>query len=478
MGKATGFLEFPRVADPLRPETARLKDFDALHTPLSGRARMEQAARCMNCGVPFCQSAYGCPLGNLIPEWNDLLWKGQVQEALGRLLKTAPFPEFTGRVCPGLCEKACMLVGEAVTNRDNELFLIEEGFRRGWIAPRVPARRTDRTVAVVGSGPAGLAAADMLNRLGHRVTVVDRADRPGGLLVYGIPNMKLPKQVVARRIGLMEAEGVAFRMNAQAGPELLREFDAVVLCCGARRARKLNVPGEEGAGVVFAVDFLTEATRAMLDRRPPAVSARDRDVVVVGGGDTGNDCVGTALRQGCRSVVQLEMLPAPPIFRTADNPWPEWPRVLRTDYGQLEAVAVQGADPRRFQITVERVLLDGEGHVRAVEVVGVAPGADGRMLPVEGSRQTLPCALLLVAAGFVGCEARTAEQFDLRLNARMLPDIPAGAHRVSPGLFVAGDMRGGQSLVVRAIADGRAAALEVHQYLAGGAPEAAPSRRA
>ena len=465
MGKATGFLEYSRVEEPFRPEAERLKDFAYLHAALPAQARREQAARCMNCGVPFCQSNYGCPLHNRVPEWNDLLYQGRTREALQRLLVTAPFPEFTGRVCPQLCEKACMLGDDATTNRDNELYLVEEGFRNGWIAPRVPARRTDRRVAVVGSGPAGLAAADLLNRLGHRVTVVERADRPGGLLMYGIPNMKLPKEVVARRIGLMKAEGVEFRLNTEADASLRADFDAVLLCGGARRARRLSVPGEEAKGVTLAVDYLSEATRALLEGRASALDARGKDVLVVGGGDTGNDCVGTCLRQGCKSVTQLEMLPAPPAQRTKNNPWPEWPRVLRTDYGQREAIAAQGRDPRLFETTVERVLAGENGHVCAVETVRVSRGADGRLHPIEGTRRTLPCQLLLIAAGFVGCEAEMAGRFHFSLNARNLPDIPAAAHALAPGLFAAGDMRTGQSLVVRALADGRAAAREVHRWL-------------
>ena len=459
MGKATGFLEYSRVEEPFRPEAERLKDFAYLHAALPAQARREQAARCMNCGVPFCQSNYGCPLHNRV------LYQGRTREALQRLLVTAPFPEFTGRVCPQLCEKACMLGDDAATNRDNELYLIEEGFRNGWIAPRVPARRTDRRVAVVGSGPAGLAAADLLNRLGHRVTVVERADRPGGLLMYGIPNMKLPKEIVARRVGLMKAEGVEFRLNTEADASLRADFDAVLLCGGARRARRLSVPGEEAKGVTLAVDYLSEATRALLEGRASALDARGKDVLVVGGGDTGNDCVGTCLRQGCKSVTQLEMLPAPPAQRTKNNPWPEWPRVLRTDYGQREAIAAQGRDPRLFETTVERVLAGENGHVCAVETVRVSRGADGRLHPIEGTRRTLPCQLLLIAAGFVGCEAEMAGRFHFSLNARNLPDIPAAAHALAPGLFAAGDMRTGQSLVVRALADGRAAAREVHRWL-------------
>ncbi|MBQ2956634.1 MAG: glutamate synthase subunit beta [Clostridia bacterium] len=467
MGKATGFMEYARRENPFRPEDARLKDFDDLHVRLSDDARKEQASRCMNCGVPYCQSDYGCPLHNLIPEWNDLLCSGQVEEALMRLIKTAPFPEFTGRVCPGLCEKACMMADNATTNRDNELYLIEEGFRNGWIKPRIPVKRTDRTIAVVGSGPSGLATADMLNRFGHRVTVIDRADRPGGLLMYGIPNMKLPKGIVSRRIGLMKAEGVEFCMNTEAHADLLKEFDAVVLCGGARRARRLNVPGEESEGVVLAVDYLTEATRALLDGHPATFSAKGKDVIVVGGGDTGNDCVGTCLRQGCRSVTQLELMPAAPAERTRDNPWPEWPRTLRTDYGQIEAIAVQGADPRQFETTVQRIIPDESGRISEIEVVSVSRSADGRMLPVDGTQRRLSCQLLLIAAGFVGCEQETADLFNVNLNRRGVPDIYVGTHRIAPGLFTAGDMRSGQSLVVRAIADGRAAAIEVNQHLMG-----------
>ena len=465
MGKATGFMEYPRTENPLRSEQARVKDFDDLHTHLSEQARREQAARCMNCGVPYCQSDYGCPLHNLIPEWNDLLFAGQIQEALERLLKTASFPEFTGSVCPGLCEKACMLAENATTNRDNELYLIEEGFRRGWIHPRVPKTRTGKRVAVVGSGPAGLAVADRLNRLGHSVTVLERADRPGGLLMYGIPNMKLPKEKVYRRAALMHEEGVVFQLNTEATRENTRDFDAVILCGGARRARRLNVPGEDAQGVLFAVDYLSEATRSLLDSRACEESASEKDVIVVGGGDTGNDCVATCLRQGCRSVTQLELMPAPPVARTKDNPWPQWPRTLRTDYGQLEAIALQGGDPRQFETTVSRILTDESGRICAVEVVRVTRGADGRMVPVEGTQRVLPCQLLLIAAGFVGCETQTAQDFSLTLTQRGVPAVLTGTHQIASGLFAAGDLRTGQSLVVRAIADGIAAAQEVDQYL-------------
>ena len=470
MGKPTGFLEIERRENPFRREELRVRDFDDLHAHLPEAERLRQAARCMNCGVPFCQSDYGCPLHNLIPEWNDLLYRKDLRGALGRLLKTAPFPEFTGRVCPALCEKACMMADTdgATVNRDNELYLVEEGFRRGWIQPRVPRRRTGKTVAVVGSGPSGLAAADRLNQLGHAVTVFERADRPGGLLMYGIPNMKLPKDVVLRRIRLMEAEGVSFRTGTPANPETVRDFDAVVLCGGARAPRPLRVPGEDAKGVRFAVEYLTEATRALLERRPSTISAKGKNVVVVGGGDTGNDCVGTCLRQGCKTLIELEMLPAAPSVRPAGNPWPEWPRVLRTDYGQLEAAQLIGHDPRVFETTVLKVIPDERGTIAAIQTARTARGADGRFAPVEGTEKIIPCELLLIAAGFIGGDPATVADFSVGLTPRGVPEAAQRSHRLGGNLFAAGDMRTGQSLVVRAIADGRAAAEEIHQWLAQG----------
>lgn len=460
MGKPTGFMEIPRVENPLRDARVRVHDFSDLHGHLSDGERACQASRCMSCGVPFCQSDYGCPLHNLIPEWNDLLYRGDVRAAFDRLMKTAPFPEFTGRVCPALCEKACNLADDGVTNRDNELYLIEEGFRNGWVKPYLPPKRTGWCVAVIGSGPAGLAAAEMLNRLGHTVTVFEQADRAGGLLTYGIPQMKLPKEIVARRIALMEQEGVTFRLGKRADATLLPDYDAVILCGGSRQPRALNVPGEKAPGVHFAVDYLTAATKAVLSGGVPGISAEGKQVVVVGGGDTGNDCVGTALRQGCQSVLQLEVAPAPPEGRAANNPWPLWPRVLRTDYGQAEAIARQGSDPRLFQTTVKQVLTDENGALRAVETVRV----DAKFTPIPGTEETVPCQLLLIAAGFVGCETATARDFSLTLNRRGVPETE-GTHRIGGKLFAAGDFRTGQSLVVRAIADGRAAAREVDQYL-------------
>ena len=465
MGSATGFLDTVRIENPFRSETERLGDFEDLHIAQPEKARRAQASRCMNCGVPFCQSDFGCPLHNLIPEWNDLLYRGLVREALDRLLQTAPFPEFTGHVCPALCEKACNLENDCVTNRDNELYLIEKGFGEGWVKPRIPSVRTGKRVAVIGSGPSGLAAADLLNRMGHTVTVIEKADRAGGLLMYGIPNMKLPKAVVERRIQLMEAEGVRFDLNREAIPEELQEYDAVLLCGGARKARSLNVEHMDARGVMFAVDYLTAATKAVLSGADSEASAKRKHVVVVGGGDTGNDCVGTALRQGCASVTQLEMMPAPPVERTNGNPWPEWPRILRTDYGQLEAICRQGSDPRVYETTVKQILTDENGWISGLETVQLRRTPEGRFEQVAGTEKELPCGLLLIAAGFVGCEDRTLDRFALKADGRgrLLPED--GTHHLSGRLFSAGDMRTGQSLVVRALADGRRAAQEINDFL-------------
>ena len=466
MGKTTGFLEYARQENPYRDEDKRLRDFDDLHIRQSADTRRCQAGRCMDCGVPFCQSDFGCPLHNLIPEWNDLLYQGQEKEALMRLLMTAPFPEFTGRVCPALCEKACNLADDGVTNRDNELYLIETGFEKGWIRPRIPNLRTGKRIAVVGSGPSGLAAADLLNQMGHSVTVIERADRPGGLLMYGIPNMKLPKTVIERRIRLMEAEGVAFLMNTEATSYTVHDFDAVLLCGGARKPRSLNVESMDAKGVYFAVDYLTAATRGVLNGAEATVTARGKQVVVVGGGDTGNDCVGTALRQGCLSVTQLEMMPAAPERRLPGNPWPEWPRTLRTDYGQLEAIYVQGGDPRTYETTVKQILTNKVHEITAIQTVRLQL-TGGKPQPIPGSEQVLPCDLLLIAAGFVGCEEQTARTFDVNTDprGRLLP--ADGSHHLYGNLFSAGDMRTGQSLVVRALADGRAAAKEMDDDLRG-----------
>ena len=465
MGKTTGFMEYNRMENPYREVHARLSDYSDLHGQLSEQERRCQASRCMNCGVPFCQSGFGCPLHNLIPEWNDLLYAGHEREALERLMLTAPFPEFTGRVCPALCEKACNLADEGVTNRDNELYLIEKGFAEGWIHPRIPSYRTGKSAAVIGSGPSGLACADMLNRQGHTVTVIDRADRPGGLLMYGIPNMKLPKEIVERRIRLMEEEGVRFLLNTEAEPQALQGFDAVVLCGGARRPRRLDAAQPDTKGVCFAVDYLTEATKGVLAGNESQISARGKNVVVVGGGDTGNDCVGTALRQGCKSVAQLEMMPAAPEGRTAGNPWPEWPRTMRTDYGQTEAASVQGKDPRIYETTVQQIRVSPQNEITAITTVMLKKTEDGKLAPVPGSDREMPCGLLLIAAGFTGCEEKTLSRFSMTADARGRLMPKDGSHYLGGKYFSAGDMRTGQSLVVRALADGRAAAEEADAFL-------------
>ena len=481
MGKPTGFMEYQRRGNPAQAPQERVQHFDEFHPRLSREERRRQGARCMECGVPFCQSGSvlngmvsGCPLHNLIPEWNDLIYTGNFGHAVQRLLKTNNFPEFTGRVCPALCEAACTcgLNGEAVTIKENELGAIEDAWETGLIRPHPPKVRTGKQVAVVGSGPSGLAAADQLNKRGHTVTVFERADRIGGLLMYGIPNMKLEKQIVQRRVDLMAAEGVNFVTGVDVGKdkpakELLRDFDAVVLCCGAGNPRDLSVPGRGGKDIYFAVDFLKSTTKSLLDSQlkdKQYLSAKGKRVVIVGGGDTGNDCVGTCIRHGCKSVVQLEMMPKAPDCRTEHNPWPEWPRVCKTDYGQEEAIAVFGRDPRVYQTTVTECVRDDKGRLTALQTVKLTPD----LKPVEGSESTIPCDLLLIAAGFLGCENYVPEAFGAALTPRAAVQTEAGRYASSvPRVFTAGDMHRGQSLVVWAIQEGRAAAREVDESLMG-----------
>lgn len=480
MGKPTGYMEYSRKENAVTDPLARLKNYNEFHEHLSEQERCKQSARCMNCGVPFCQSGImlggamtGCPLHNLIPEWNDDVYNKNYDRALSRLLKTNDFPEFTGRVCPALCEKACVVAsfGEAVTTRDNELFIIEYAFKHGLIKAQPPAVRTDKKIAVIGSGPSGLSVAQRLNRRGHNVTVFERDDLPGGLLTYGIPNMKLDKGVVARRIKLMEEEGITFKTNANVGvnvsaEQILSEYDAVVICCGAKKPRSLGVEGENMPGVMFAVDFLTNAEKYVMGSisEEQGKLATGKKVIVTGGGDTGNDCVATCLRQGASSLIQLEIMPSPPEERSANNPWPEWPRVKKTDYGQEEYIAVYGHDPRIYQTTVNR-LFEKDGRLQAVETVQVQ-FKDGKLNKVAGTEKLIETDLLIVAAGFVGCEDYVATAFDIPKDGR--GRIIRDGYKVADSkIFVAGDAGMGQSLVVRAIAEGRECAKAVDKFLMG-----------
>lgn len=480
MGKPTGFLEYQRTENPSSAPKERIQDYHEFHPPLSAEERQKQGARCMNCGVPFCQSALvlkgmvtGCPLHNLIPEWNDEVYHGNFSQALWRLRKTNNFPEFTGRVCPALCEKACIcgLNDDPVTIKDNELFIIETGFASGNMQPVIPPVRTGKTVAVIGSGPAGLAVADQLNQRGHQVTVFEREDRPGGLLMYGIPNMKLDKSIVLRRLSLMETEGIRFVTNADVGKnidakKILKDYDAVVLCCGSKKPRDLAGENRQVKGIHFAVDFLTAATKHLMDQTSP-ISAKGKKVVIVGGGDTGNDCVGTCIRQGCTSVTQIEMMPKLPDERLASNPWPEWPRICKTDYGQEEACALFGHDPRIYETTVKEFLSDEKGHLTGICTVKVQ-FENGKMTEVKDSEQIIEADLLLIAAGFTGCEDYITDAFQLERTARgTISTAPSSFAAGKEKVFTAGDVRRGQSLVVWAIAEGRQCAREVDQYLMG-----------
>ncbi|MCR5494089.1 MAG: glutamate synthase subunit beta [Treponema sp.] len=499
MGKASGFLEYNRKDNSSIAPLLRTANFKEFHNLLPEEERKTQAARCMNCGVPMCQSALklggmvtGCPLHNLIPEWNDALYKGQYDMAAWRLLKTSSFPEFTGRVCPALCEKACNCgnggdIKEAVTIHDNELFIIEHAFASGYMKPRLPKVRSDKKIAVIGSGPAGLALADLLNRRGHNVTVYEREDRAGGLLMYGIPNMKLEKNIIERRIKLMEEEGVKFIYGADVGKtveanDILSSYDAIALCCGAKKARPLSAAGSDAEGVFFAVDFLKSVTKSLLNsdlKDGKFFDPKDKDVIVVGGGDTGNDCTGTSIRLGCKSVTQLEMMPCPPKERLANNPWPQWPKVLKTDYGAEESIEKFGHDPRVYQTTIKEIHKKN-GKVCGVKTVQVEfQNIDGKrqLVEIPGSEKELPADLILIAAGFLGCEDYTAKAFGTSLSQRntvesfgtVNPDLasPMGYKTSVDKVFTAGDMHRGQSLVVWAIAEGRECARQIDEYLMG-----------
>ncbi|MCR5674595.1 MAG: glutamate synthase subunit beta [Lachnospiraceae bacterium] len=488
MGKPTGFLEYERKSSPAIPPKERIKNWEEFHTPLPEKERTIQASRCMACGVPFCQAGAdimgrttGCPLHNLIPEWNDLIYRGNWREAYRRLRKTNSFPEFTGRVCPALCEVACTcnLGGDPVGGKETELAIIERAYREGWAAAEPPAVRTGKRIAIVGSGPSGLSAADLLNRRGHNVTVFERFDRPGGLLMYGIPNMKLEKRFVERKLKILEEEGIRFVTGADVGKnvkadEILADHDRVLLACGASKPRDLNAPGRDAEGIFFAVDFLRENTKALLDsdfRKAGSINAKGKQVVIVGGGDTGNDCLGTCIRHGAKSVVQIEMMPKPPEKRTDDNPWPEWPNVLKTDYGQEEAIEVFGSDPRIYETTVREFLKDKAGKLRAIRTVRLSwETENGRrvMKEIPGSEQELPCELLLIAAGFVGAQDYIAEAFGVqRDNRGNIATAPGEFGTSVTGVFCAGDMHTGQSLVVKAIRQGREAARAIDLDLMG-----------
>ena len=486
MGKPTGFMEIARRTSTELPPEERITNFNEFHLPLHKDEQQAQGARCMDCGVPFCQSgmmlggmASGCPLNNLIPEWNDLVYQGQWDLAVKRLIATNRYPEFTSRVCPALCEAACtcgMTTGDAVTVKENERAIVEYGYENGVIHAVPPPARTGKTVAVVGAGPAGLSVADLLNKRGHKVTLYERDDRVGGLLMYGIPNMKLEKWVIDRRVDILKEEGIEFVTGCNVGvditaEELAARYDAVVLCCGAKQARDLTVPGREADGVYFAVDYLTSVTRSLLDSGltdGKAISATGKNVLVIGGGDTGNDCVGTAIRQGCQSVVQLEMMPCPPVERAPGNEWPEWPRVLKTDYGQQEAIARFGSDPRVYQTTVKEFYKNEAGQLCGARIAKLESQlVDGhRAMVSTGEEYDLPCELALIAAGFTGCEPYVAEAFGVEMTNR---GNVADDHYATnqPKVFVCGDMRRGQSLVVWALREGRDTAAVVDESLMG-----------
>lgn len=486
MGKATGFLEIERCSSREEEPEKRISHFNEFHKYLSRDQQSQQGARCMDCGVPFCQNGKmiqgmvsGCPLNNLIPEWNDLIYHKNYKAALSRLLKTNNFPEFTSRVCPALCEKACTcsLNGDAVTVRENEYGIIETAYDSGWMVPKPPQHRIDKKIAIVGSGPAGLAAADQLNKRGYHVTVFERDDRIGGLLMYGIPNMKIEKNIIQRKVDILEKEGIEFQVNSgienkKQAHQLLKQYDRIILTCGARKPRDIHVPGRDAKGIYFAVDYLTSITKSLLNSElqdHTYVDTKNKKVLVIGGGDTGNDCVGSAIRLGCHSVMQLEMMPELPETRSEMNPWPEWPKVKKTDYGQSEAIAVFGSDPRIYQTTVKEFIKDEKGQLKQAVLISLQPKENNgkvTMLPVKGSERTIDVDVVLIAAGFTGCEEGIVKAFDLQLNQR--GQVEATNYQTKQEqVYVAGDMRRGQSLVVWAICEGREVAKAVDEDLMG-----------
>ena len=493
MGKITGFMEFERGKQAYRAPLERLKDWNEFVLPMPAEALREQGARCMDCGIPFCHTgvpmgrgpgASGCPLNNLIPDWNDLVYRDHWKEALAQLHKTNNFPEFTGRVCPAPCEGSCVLGinSNPVTIKTIECAIVDRGFEEGWIIPEPPLVRTGKRVAVIGSGPSGLACAAQLNRAGHQVTVYERSDRAGGLLMYGIPNMKLDKEkVVGRRLEQMEAEGVAFVTGVEVGKDvpaddLQRDFDAVVICTGATKPNDFvrNAPGRDLEGVYFAMDFLHANTKSLLDSRHGNgnyISAKDKHTIVLGGGDTGTDCVGTALRHGCRSLQQFDVIPKPPPERAPNNPWPQWPVVYKLDYGQEEGKARFGDDPRRYDTNTVKFIDDGHGRVKGLQSIDLdwgKPANGAPFSPVEGSEKEWPADLVLLAMGFSGPEDEVLTQLGVERDPRSNAQAEYGKYATNvENVFAAGDARRGQSLVVWAIHEGRGAAREVDRYLMG-----------
>ena len=501
MGKPTGFKEFQRETVPYRDPMLRLNDFYEIYTaPLENHLKI-QGARCMDCGVPFCQSDTGCPVDNLIPEWNDLVYHGRWKDAMERLHKTNNFPEFTGRVCPAPCEGACVLgiTEPQVTIKNIENAIIDRAFEEGWVQPSPPTRETGKSVAVIGSGPAGIAAAQQLRRSGHQVSVYERADRIGGLLMYGIPNMKLDKSLVERRIDQLRAEGVEFFTNTQIGKqedyptghinqimleanhqinyidpvELKNQYDAILWATGATKPRDLPIPGRELNGVHFAMDFLTRNTKSFLDNnleKDTFINAKDKNVIVIGGGDTGNDCIGTSLRHDCKSVINFELLPEPPKQRAKNNPWPQWPRIFRVDYGHEETIARDGQDPREFCILSKEFIDDGNGNLAGVRTINVEWVQDDsgqyKMQEIEGSEKEWKAELITLALGFLGPEQTASDMQGLEYDTRSNIKADYGKYSTNvEGVFAAGDCRRGQSLVVWAINEGRGAATEIDQYL-------------
>ena len=491
MGKPTGFKEFQRATIPYRLPLVRIDDYQEIYTDPDVDHLTTQGARCMDCGVPFCQSTSGCPIDNLIPEWNDLVYRGRWEDALRRLEKTNNFPEFTGRVCPAPCEGSCVLgiTDPPVTIKNIESTIVNRGFEEGWITAQPPEHCTDKTVAIVGSGPAGLAAADQLNQAGHTVTVFERADRIGGLLMYGIPNMKLDKQDVLRRVQLLQDEGITFKTGVDVGKDispqqLVNDFDALLMATGATQPRDLPIPGRELNGIHFAMDFLTANTQSLLNSEHvdgDFISAKDKKVVVIGGGDTGTDCIATSLRHGAESIVNLEIIPQPPADRAENNPWPQWPRIYRVDYGHEEVAAKWGADPRDYAIESVQFNDDGNGNLKSITVAQVdwsKPIENGPPFSrVAGSEKTIEADLVLLAMGFLGPEHYVVEALkdEMQLDPRSNYQATHGEFTTSiPGVFAAGDCRRGQSLVVWAINEGRGAARAIDLHLMGSTTLPAP----